>query len=124
MVAHCQMILKQQHLMSRKNFTQRIGIHCHNDSGLAVANTITAVLAGVTHVQGTINGVGERCGNVSLASVIPNLLLKLGLETQTNVKLENLSNLVQFIYDIMNMHPDDQAPFIGKSAFAHKGVFM
>ena len=104
-----------------KNFTQRIGIHCHNDSGLAVANTITAVLAGVTHVQGTINGVGERCGNVSLASVIPNLLLKLGLETQTNVKLENLSNLVQFIYDIMNMHPDDQAPFIGKSAFAHKG---
>ena len=104
-----------------KNFTQRIGIHCHNDSGLAVANTITAVLAGVTHVQGTINGVGERCGNVSLASVIPNLLLKLGLETQTNVKLESLSNLVQFIYDIMNMHPDDQAPFIGKSAFAHKG---
>ena len=104
-----------------KNFTQRIGIHCHNDSGLAVANTITAVLAGVTHVQGTINVVGERCGNVSLASVIPNLLLKLGLETQTNVKLENLSNLVQFIYDIMNMHPDDQAPFIGKSAFAHKG---
>ena len=104
-----------------KKFSQKIGIHCHNDSGLAVANTITAVLAGVTHVQGTINGVGERCGNVSLASVIPNLLLKLGLETQTIVKLENLSNLVQFIYDIMNMHPDDQAPFIGKSAFAHKG---
>jgi len=104
-----------------QKFNQRIGVHCHNDSGLAVANTITAVLAGASHVQGTINGVGERCGNVSLASVIPNLLLKLGLKTQSDIKLKNLSNLVQFIYDIMNMHPDDQAPFIGKSAFAHKG---
>ena len=55
------------------------------------------------------------------ASVIPNLLLKLGLKTQSDIKLKNLLNLVQFIYDIMNMHPDDQAPFIGKSAFAHKG---
>ena len=104
-----------------KRFSQRVGIHCHNDSGLAVANTITAVLAGATHVQGTINGVGERCGNVSLASVVPNLLLKLNLNTMSDVKLERLSNLVQFTYDIMNMHPDDQAPFIGKSAFAHKG---
>ena len=104
-----------------QNFDQPIGIHCHNDSGLAVANTITAVTSGATHVQGTINGLGERCGNVSLATVIPNLVIKLEYKTKSKIKLENLYRLVQFVYDIMNLHPDDQAPFIGKSAFAHKG---
>ena len=104
-----------------QNSDQPIGSHCHNDSGLAVANTITAVTSGATHVQGTINGLGERCGNVSLATVIPNLVIKLEYKTKSKIKLENLYRLVQFVYDIMNLHPDDQAPFIGKSAFAHKG---
>ena len=104
-----------------QNFDQPIGNHCHNDSGLAVANTITAVTSGATQVQGTINGLGERCGNVSLATVIPNLVIKLEYKTKSKIKLENLYRLVQFVYDIMNLHPDDQAPFIGKSAFAHKG---
>jgi 2-isopropylmalate synthase len=65
--------------------------------------------------------LGERCGNVSLATVIPNLVIKLEYKTKSKIKLENLYRLVQFVYDIMNLHPDDQAPFIGKSAFAHKG---
>ena len=102
-------------------FSVPIGIHSHNDSGLAGANALMAVSAGALHVQGTINGVGERCGNVSLATVIPNLVLKMNAQTKTELKLSELSSLVKFTYDIMNMHPDTQAPFIGKSAFAHKG---
>ena len=98
-----------------------IGIHAHNDCGLAVANTLMAVEAGARHVQGTINGVGERCGNASLSSIIPNLILKMRKKSRTNLKLENLSSLVQFVYDVMNLQPDSQAPYIGKSAFAHKG---
>ena len=102
-------------------YKQPIGVHCHNDSGLAAANTLMAVSAGALHVQGTINGVGERCGNVSLATVLPNLVLKMNKRTKTELNLTDLSSLVKFTYDIMNMHPDTQAPFIGKSAFAHKG---
>lgn len=102
-------------------FNVPIGIHAHNDSGLAVANTLAAVSSGASQVQGTVNGVGERCGNVSLATVIPNLVLKMNKKTKTDLSLSKLSNLVEFVYDIMNMRPDTQAPFIGKSAFAHKG---
>ena len=102
-------------------FKTQVGIHAHNDGGLAVANTLAAVNAGASHIQGTFNGVGERCGNVSLGTVIPNLLLKMKRETKTSLKLENLVSLTHFIYEIMNMHADDQAPFVGKSAFAHKG---
>lgn len=102
-------------------FDAAIGIHAHNDSGLAVANTLIAVEAGAVHVQGTINGVGERCGNVSLGTVIPNLILKMELQTQTSVNLENLTPLTHYVYELMNLHPDDKAPFVGKSAFAHKG---
>ncbi len=98
-----------------------IGIHAHNDSGLAVANTLTAVETGATHIQGTFNGVGERCGNVSLGTVIPNLVLKMGLKTKTSVNLETLTPLTHYVYELMNLHPDDKAPFVGKSAFAHKG---
>jgi 2-isopropylmalate synthase len=102
-------------------FDAAIGIHAHNDSGLAVANTLTAVETGATHIQGTINGVGERCGNVSLGTVIPNLVLKMGLKTKTSVNLETLTPLTHYVYELMNLHPDDKAPFVGKSAFAHKG---
>jgi len=105
----------------KEKFDIQVGVHVHNDGGLAVANTLAAVEAGATHVQGTINGVGERCGNVSLGSVIPNLILKMDRDTLSPLTLENLTPLTQYIYDIMNLHAGNQAPFVGKSAFAHKG---
>lgn len=102
-------------------FITTIGVHAHNDGGLAVANTLAAVKAGAAHIQGTINGVGERCGNVSLGSVIPNLIIKMGLSTQSDIHLDKLTQLTNYTFELMNLHPDDQAPFVGKSAFAHKG---
>tara|TARA_Y100000590_G_scaffold469863_1_gene660223 strand:+ start:2315 stop:3934 length:1620 start_codon:yes stop_codon:yes gene_type:complete len=104
-----------------KQFDKNIGIHAHNDSGLAVANTIMAVVAGVSHVQGTMNGVGERCGNANLGAIIPNLILKMNQKTMQQVQLKELTKLIHFIYELMNLHPNDQAAYVGKSAFAHKG---
>jgi len=104
-----------------KQFDKNIGIHAHNDSGLAVANTIMAVVAGANHVQGTINGVGERCGNANLGAVIPNLILKMNQKTMQQVQLNELTPLIHFVYELMNLHPNDQAAYVGKSAFAHKG---
>jgi len=99
-----------------------VGIHAHNDSDLAVANSIAAVRAGATHVQGTINGLGERCGNANLASIIPNLILKLKYEpVQKALRLEKLTAVSNFVNEILNMPSDTRAPFVGKSAFAHKG---
>jgi 2-isopropylmalate synthase len=98
-----------------------IGIHCHNDSELAVANTLAAVSAGATHVQGTINGYGERCGNVNLCSVIPNLELKLGREVLGPESLKRLRETAHFVSEIANFALDSRAPFVGESAFAHKG---
>jgi 2-isopropylmalate synthase len=98
-----------------------LGIHCHNDGGLAVANTLVAVQNGVTHVQGTINGYGERCGNVDLCTVIPNLVLKLGLETVPREELPNLTQLSRYVAEIANLSHRDEQPFVGTSAFAHKG---
>lgn len=105
----------------KDTFPVRLGVHCHNDSEVAVANTLSAVMAGVSHVQGTINGVGERCGNANLCSIIPNLLLKQKRTTRTSVNLENLTGLSNFAYEIMNLVPYSRQPFTGKSAFAHKG---
>ena len=102
-------------------FNNKIGIHAHNDSGLAAANTLAAVEAGVSHVQGTINGVGERCGNANLGTIIPNLVYKMNQKTLNIIDLEKLTKLTHFVYYLMNLHPNDQAPFVGKSAFAHKG---
>lgn len=102
-------------------FDLTIGIHVHNDGGMAAANTITAVRTGVNHVQGTMNGVGERCGNANLSTVIPNLVLKLGLELKQEVDLSQLTTLANYVFEIMNLNPDDRAPFVGRSAFAHKG---
>lgn len=113
--------IKQITQLVSNQFKCIVGIHSHNDSGLAAANTLMAVEAGASHVQGTINGVGERCGNVSLGTVITNLVLKMNRQTIAPVKLNNLTSLTHFVYDVMNLHPDDQAPFVGKSAFAHKG---
>ncbi|MDI6401089.1 citramalate synthase [Balneolaceae bacterium ANBcel3] len=98
-----------------------IGIHAHNDGELAVANTIAAVESGCRHVQGTINGYGERCGNVNLCSVIPNLQLKLGYDCIAPEQMERLTSLSHFVSEVANVAPFDHQPFVGKSAFAHKG---
>src|SRR6516165_5311945 len=105
----------------RKRFDGIIGIHTHNDGDLAVANTIAAVEAGATHVQGCMNGYGERCGNANLASVIANLELKLGHTTVGPERLANLSAVCKFISELANLPLRSDQPFVGKSAFAHKG---
>ena len=98
----------------------KLGIHTHNDSGTAVANAIAAVMAGATMVQGTINGYGERCGNANLCTLIPNLQLKLNYSCLGQQQLGTLSDASRLISEIVNLAPDDHAPFVGRSAFAHK----
>lgn len=98
----------------------RIGIHTHNDCELGVANAIAAVQAGATHVQGTMNGFGERTGNSNLCSIIPILKLKMGLECISDDQLKRLQDLSAFINEMANMPPDESQPFVGRSAFAHK----
>ncbi|MCG8375524.1 MAG: citramalate synthase [Chlorobiales bacterium] len=98
-----------------------VGIHTHNDSDLAVANALSALRAGAEHVQGTINGIGERCGNTNLISIIPNVILKLNGRFHHKLNLNNLTSLSNFVYELLNFPPDNRAPFVGKSAFAHKG---
>jgi 2-isopropylmalate synthase len=99
----------------------RLGIHTHNDGGIAIANTLASVQEGAVHVQGTINGVGERCGNANLCTVIPNLELKLGLRCLPEGNLGKLYELSHFVSEVANVTPDEHMPFVGKSAFAHKG---
>lgn len=98
-----------------------LGIHTHNDSDCAVANSLAAVREGVVHVQGTINGYGERCGNANLCSLIPDLEQKLGLKTLPGDNLAELSEISRFVAEIANLTPDEHAAFVGRSAFAHKG---
>jgi len=98
-----------------------LGIHCHNDGDVAVANTLAAVSAGAVQVQGTINGYGERCGNVNLCSVIPNLQLKLGYKVLAPERLQKLRATSRFVSEMANCALDSRAAFIGDSAFAHKG---
>jgi 2-isopropylmalate synthase len=98
-----------------------LGIHTHNDGELGVANTLVAVEAGVTHVQGTINGLGERCGNANLVSVIPNLQLKMGYRCVPEGALTRLGDLARFVWELANMAPNEYQPFVGRNAFAHKG---
>jgi 2-isopropylmalate synthase len=98
-----------------------LGIHCHNDSDVAVANTIAAVRAGVVQVQGTINGLGERCGNTNLISVIANLQLKMGYQCVPPNKLKSLRELSTLVYELANITPIARQPYVGRSAFAHKG---
>lgn len=99
----------------------KMGIHTHNDSDTAVANALAGVLAGVRMVQGTMNGYGERCGNANLCSLIPNLQLKLGYECIPAEKLGQLTQVSRFVSELANLAPDEHAPFVGLSAFAHKG---
>jgi 2-isopropylmalate synthase len=102
-------------------FNTKLGIHTHNDSEMAVANSLAAINAGVVHVQGTINGVGERCGNANLCSIIPNLVLKLKRGFVQDINLDHLTSLSNYVYELMNLVPNTRAAFVGKSAFAHKG---
>jgi len=98
-----------------------LGIHAHNDSELAVANTLAAVKAGVTQVQGTINGYGERCGNANLCSVIPDLKLKMGIDCVTDEQLAKLAEVSHYVSEAANLIPDAFSPYVGTSAFSHKG---
>ena len=98
-----------------------LGIHAHNDGDSAVANSLAAVRSGCTHVQGTINGYGERCGNANLVSIIANLQLKMGYELIAPEKLASLTDLSHYVNELANLRPNTHQPFVGQSAFAHKG---
>ncbi len=101
---------------------ENLGIHCHNDTGNAVANSLAAVEAGARQIQGTINGLGERCGNANLITLIPTLVFKLGFDIGIDEKhLKNLSKVSHFLDDILNKETDKFAPYVGLYAFAHKG---
>lgn len=106
----------------KKHITKTpLGIHTHNDSELAVANSILAIQLGISQVQGTINGIGERCGNANLCSIISNLRLKLNCNCITKRQLAKLQEVSRFIYELANLQPLKHQPFVGNSAFAHKG---
>jgi 2-isopropylmalate synthase len=105
----------------RAMVTTPLGIHCHNDSELAIANSLIAVQHGAVQVQGTINGVGERCGNANLCSVVANLQLKMGYKIVSPAQLKRLRELSHFVWELANAEPNKRQPFVGLSAFAHKG---
>jgi len=105
----------------RQSVRLPLGIHCHNDSELAVANTLAAVECGAVHVQGTMNGYGERCGNANLCSILANLELKMGHTTVGSENLRLLTNTSKFVSQIANLPHSKNLPFVGESAFAHKG---
>ncbi|MDD5510297.1 MAG: citramalate synthase [Dehalococcoidales bacterium] len=98
-----------------------LGIHTHNDGGLAVANTLAAVAGGVSQVQGTVNGYGERCGNADLCSIIPALRLKMGIDCITDAGLAKLTGVSHYISEVANLALDPSSPYVGSSAFSHKG---
>ena len=99
----------------------KVGVHCHNDSGLGVALSLAGVTAGATLVQGTMNGYGERVGNANMTTILPNLFLKMGRTARCAGHLAQLRDLSLFFDELANLRPDPKAPFIGQSAFAHKG---
>jgi 2-isopropylmalate synthase len=105
----------------KNTVSAKLGIHSHNDSEVAVANSLTAVQAGAEQVQGTINGIGERCGNANLVSIISNLKIKMGIDCVTDVQLQSLKDVSSFVDELANRAHWNQQPFVGKSAFAHKG---
>jgi 2-isopropylmalate synthase len=103
------------------SFDVNIGIHCHDDAGCGVANSLAAVANGARHVQGTMNGYGERCGNANLVTLIPNLQLKLGFECVSEAQLSSLTSTAHFLDELLNFTPDPDQPYVGRNAFAHKG---
>lgn len=104
----------------RERIATPLGIHTHNDCELAVANSLAAIRAGAIHVQGTINGIGERTGNANLISIIANLQLKMGLDCLADADLERLAELSAFFDEIANLTPNERQPYVGRCAFAHK----
>ncbi len=104
-----------------KSVNCKIGIHCHNDCEMAVANSIAAVKAGAVQVQGTINGIGERCGNANLCSIIPNVQLKLGLSIIPKENMADLASAARFVSEVANIMFNDKAAYVGHDAFSHKG---
>lgn len=113
--------IRERFQAAREHVKRPLGIHTHNDCEMAVANAIAAVQQCAVHVQGTINGYGERCGNANLCSVIPNLELKLGLRSIGKEKLRHLAEVSHYVSELANLHHRQDLPYVGKSAFAHKG---
>ena len=113
--------LRESFQVARGHVKRSMGIHTHNDCEMAVANSIAAVQQGAVHVQGTINGYGERCGNANLCSVIPNLELKVGVRSIGKEKLRHLTEVSHYVSELANLHHRQDLPYVGKSAFAHKG---
>ena len=113
--------MKWKELLENSKLITQFGIHAHNDAECAVANSIIAIELGASQVQGTINGLGERCGNANLISVIPNLKLKLKYDIVTDYKLKKLKDISRFVAEIANIRPFKRQPYVGDSAFAHKG---
>ncbi len=105
----------------RQRFKTPLGCHCHNDSGCGVANSLAAVRGGCTQVQGTTNGYGERVGNANLTTILPNLQLKMGCQVVAPERLRELTSLSRYVAEVVNLKHDNHAPYIGHSAFAHKG---
>jgi 2-isopropylmalate synthase len=105
----------------RPSMNVRFGIHAHDDIGCGAANTLAAIRAGATHMQGTINGHGERCGNANLCTVIPTLELKMATRCLPDGALRKLAQTSRFVSEVSNVTPDERAPYVGRSAFAHKG---
>jgi len=105
----------------RKHTDTKIGIHCHNDTGMAVANSVMGVIAGAEQVQGTMNGIGERCGNANLCTIIPNLQLKRGYSCIPDENISGITMLARYVSELANTAHDERQPYVGASAFAHKG---
>lgn len=105
----------------KKTITVPLGIHCHDDGGVATANSIIAVENGVIQIQGTINGYGERCGNTNLCSLIPNLQLKMGLDCIPEKSMKGMTLLSRYVSELVNIAHNERAPYVGNSSFAHKG---
>ena len=114
-------VLQARETLAGRGIEPRLGIHTHNDCGMAVANSIAGVRAGASMVQGTINGYGERCGNADLITIIPLLSLKMGMGTIPEAKLGTIKSLSRFVSETANIVPLNSRPFVGRSAFAHKG---
>jgi len=115
-------IIKEVHnYLDNKGYSIPLGIHAHNDSETAVANSVMAVSLGISHVQGTMNGFGERCGNANLTSIIPGLALKMNCRFKAGDNLELLQETARFVNELANLPHNKYQPYVGRSAFAHKG---
>ncbi len=116
-----EIIVEVRSFFDQRGENVKLGIHAHNDSDVAVANSLVAIGQGASHVQGTINGFGERCGNANLTSIMPGLSLKMGLDFTAANKLESLTEVSRFVNELANLPHNKYQPYVGMSSFAHKG---